>query len=224
MITRQRWLVFGIGFSALVALAALWRYSPLAAWAQLATVTEWAHQAGTRPWVPVLILAAYTPASITLFPRPLITLFSVLAFGPWLGFAFAFTGIMIAALATYAAGACWDVRKTLAPSAPLARLQALLQRRGVLAMSAIRFVPIAPFAVVNAVAGALRVRIWHFAAGSAIGILPGTATATVLGDRIAALLHAPDSFNVYIIAAAMLMLFGATLGVRRWLFGRWNAR
>ena len=34
---------------------------------------------------------------LTLFPRALITLFGVIAFGPWLGFAYAMSGILLAA-------------------------------------------------------------------------------------------------------------------------------
>ena len=36
--------------------------------------------------------------------RPLLTLITVVAFGPWLGFAYSMLGIMIAALATYYTG------------------------------------------------------------------------------------------------------------------------
>ena len=39
-----------------------------------------------------------------MFPRPLITLFAVIAFGPWLGFVYSMTGILLAALVTYYVG------------------------------------------------------------------------------------------------------------------------
>lgn len=222
--TQQRWFVLASLAGALVALAALWSHSPLAAWTQVSSVIAWARDAGAQPWVPVAVLAAYTPASMTLFPRPLITLFAVLAFGPWLGFLFAFTGIMIAALVTYAIGVLLDrerIRRLAGPR--LTRVRALLRRRGVLAMTAVRLVPIAPFAVVNVVAGALRIRLAHFAAGSALGILPGTAAATVLGEQITVALLAPQAINPYVIAAALFVLFGAAFVTRRWLVGRWKA-
>ena len=59
-----------------------------------------------------------------------------------------------------------------------------MRRRGVLAMTAVRLVPLAPFAVVNVVAGAIRMRLRHFMLGSALGILPGTLVATVFGDQL----------------------------------------
>jgi phospholipase D1/2 len=221
---RQRWAVIGL-VVALAALVAAWQVTPLAEWRELATITSWAQDSAIRSWLPILVLGAYTPASLTLFPRPLITLFAVVAFGPWLGFALAFTGIMIAAMATYALGRGLDPeRARLLDPEKLARLRAMLQRRGVLAVTAVRLVPIAPFAVVNAAAGALRVRVHHFAIGSALGILPGTATATVLGDRIAAALRSPEPLDLFLITAALLVLVAATLGARRWLARRWTPR
>ena len=39
-----------------------------------------------------------------MFPRPLITLAAVVAFGPWLGFLYALIGILVAAAVAYYAG------------------------------------------------------------------------------------------------------------------------
>ena len=87
-------LVLAVG-----ALAALWRYTPLAAWTDASQVTEWADAFSAVKWAPLLVLFAYTPASLVLFPRPIITLFAVIAFGIWGGFVLAFAGILIAAAA-----------------------------------------------------------------------------------------------------------------------------
>ena len=48
-------------------------------------------------------------------------------------------------------------------------------------MTAIRLVPVAPFVVVNLAAGAIRVRYWHFALGTVLGMLPGALVATTPG-------------------------------------------
>jgi phospholipase D1/2 len=222
---RRRWLLLGALIATLAALAVAWRHTALADWTQLASLAAWAHEPDARIWLPLLVLSAYTPASLTLFPRPVITLFAVATFGPWIGFALAFTGILLAALATYALGMRFDPeRARLLEGARAARLRALLQRQGVLAVTAVRLVPVAPFAVVNAAAGALRVRLHHFMLGSALGILPGTAMATVLGDRIAAVIRSPDPLNLFLIAAALCVLVGVTFGARRSIARRWMTR
>ena len=62
-------MAIGVGLM-LLAFAAVWRYTPLAAWADADQVIEWARHFSVYPWAPLVVMAAYTPASIVLFPRP----------------------------------------------------------------------------------------------------------------------------------------------------------
>jgi uncharacterized membrane protein YdjX (TVP38/TMEM64 family) len=82
-------------------------------------------------------------------------------------------------------------------------------------------VPLAPFAVVNMTAGAIRIRPLHFVVGTAVGILPGTLTATVFGDQLFAALRDPRLVDPLAVAAVVALgglLVAATWLVRRWLF------
>jgi phospholipase D1/2 len=215
---RPAWQTLLLTALGLLALAGLWRYTPLAQWADVHTVTNWANEFARRSWAPFVVLLAYTPASIVLFPRPLITLFAVIAFGAVFGFAFAFSGILLAALVTYAIGRRLDrfwVRRIAGRR--INRLTELMRKRGLLAVTAVRFVPIAPFAVVNVVAGAFRIRLRDFMGGSAIGILPGTLVATVFGDQLVTELRAPGSGNLVLIAVVLLFGALATWALRRWI-------
>lgn len=200
------------------ALTALWQFTPLAAFLQPDKITGWAEQFGHQWWAPLIVLLAYTPACMTMFPRPLITLFAVVAFGPWLGFVYAMLGIQVAAWTTYVAGRRLN-RGTVRRLAgrKLNAIIEVLRRRGLIAMTALRLVPLAPFAVEGLVAGAVRVKLWHFQLGTAIGILPGTLAATVFGDQLEALIEDRGSANYWLIGAAVLLLVVATWLVRRWL-------
>jgi len=217
---RPAWLVPAIVLFACALLTALWKYTPLAAWADADRVMGWAADFSQARWGPVLVLLAYTPASIVLFPRPLITLFAVAAFGAWHGFGYAFGGIMIAGLATYALGLRLDrqaVRRIA--RGRLNRLSQVMRRRGVVAMTAVRLVPVAPYAVVNVVAGAIRIQPLHFVIGTAIGILPGTLFATVFGDQLITGFRDPRSLNPWLIAA--LVAIAGVLAAATWFMRRW---
>lgn len=202
----------------LIALTAVWQFTPLAEYLDGNRITGWAREVGKTWWVPVLTLLAYTPASYVMFPRPLITLFAVIAYGPIWGFIIAMSGIQVAAWTTYVAG------KRLEPGtvrrmagAKLDKILQVLRRRGLIAMTALRLVPLAPFAVEGVVAGAIRMRMWEFLLGTAIGILPGTLTSTVFGDQLSAWLDDPARINYWAIAFVLFLLGGATWYVRRWL-------
>jgi uncharacterized membrane protein YdjX (TVP38/TMEM64 family) len=94
-----------------------------------------------------------------------------------------------------------------------------MRKRGLLAMTAVRLVPLAPFAVVNMMAGAIRIRPTHFVFGTALGILPGTLTATVLGDQLFAALRDPRL--IIPLAVAVVVALGALLAVATWMVRRW---
>lgn len=187
---RYTWLPIAVAAGVLAGLAALWRWTPLGAMASPERVLEWVAMAGDALWVIPALLAGYTVAAFLMFPRPLLTLFAVLAFGPWIGFGLAMTGMLFATLVTYLVGIRLDrhaVRRLAGRN--LNRVTDALRRRGVLAMTLVRLVPMAPFAVIGIVAGALRLRLRSLILGTALGTLPGTLLTTVAGDRIAALLR-----------------------------------
>src|SRR4030095_6288604 len=81
-------------------LFALWHFTPLVDYVSPERVFDWAETFGQQWWAPLVVIAAYTPACFTMFPRPLITLFAVIAFGPLLGFVAAMTGITLGSLRT----------------------------------------------------------------------------------------------------------------------------
>lgn len=90
---------------------------------------------------------------------------------------------------------------------------------GTLAMAAVRLVPLAPFAVVNVVAGAMGIRAGHFLAGTALGLLPGTLLATLFGTELTRGLRDPHSMDVGLCVGALATLLAAMWAVRRWLSG-----
>jgi uncharacterized membrane protein YdjX (TVP38/TMEM64 family) len=202
----------------LAGLFAAWRWTPLSEYVTPQAVATWATLLASEPAGPFIVIAAYTLATLTMFPRPLITLAAVLAFGPLKGFVFAMVGILGAALLTYSAGRALtrDAIRRLAGSR-LNRISRELRRRGLLSVVAVRLVPVAPFIVVNMVAGAARIRVRHYVLGTAIGILPGTLVATVFGGQLHGALRDPGSINYGLIGIVVAALLVGFFALRRWL-------
>jgi len=216
-IPRLSWIRLGAAAVAIAALALVWRHTPLAEVFTAENITAWAQDFAGRWWAPLVILFAYTPGSVVMFPRPLITLAAVVAFGPWLGFVYSMGGILIAAVAAYFAGRKMNrdtVRRVAGER--LNRLMNILRMRGLLAMTALRLVPLAPFAVESLLAGAIRIRLFDFTVGTFLGMLPGVLAATVFGDQLEAALTDPAQVNYPLLAAVVVLLAGASFFVRRW--------
>jgi phospholipase D1/2 len=201
-----------------LALTALWKYTPLATFLDSNHVTGWARRAGDEWWMPIVVILLYTPVAFTLFPRPLLTLFAVIAFGPLQGFVCAMLGIELSAWVSFMLGKAMNrnaVRRIAGTR--LNGILQILRRRGLLAMTALRVVPIAPFLVEGIVAGAARVKFSDFMIGTALGMLPGTLTSTVFGNQLQVWLEDPSRINYWVIAFVLLALGTASWLVRRWL-------
>ena len=208
----------------IAALFALWHFTPLADRVNGEAAVRLAHDFANRWWAPWVILLAYTPACFVMFPRPLITLAAVIAFGPWKGLALALTGITLAAVATYVAGMRMrrdTVRRLAGPK--LDRMIEVLKKHGLLALTLLRLVPLAPFAIEGIVAGAVRMKLWHLALGTLIGMLPGTLAATVFGHELEGMLLGEGPINWWLVGGAASLLAGGSWWVKRW-FGRMERR
>ena len=203
--SRARPLAIAGAVAAIASLALIWRYTPLADVITSENVIEFTQSFARYWWAPLVLMLAYTPASMVMFPRPLITMAIVVTFGPWEGFAYAMAGVLLAALVGYLLGRMVNrnrVRRIAGPR--LNRISTTLQDRGIVAVALVRFVPIAPYQVVNVVMGAMRVKPHDFIIGTFIGMLPGSLAATVLSDQVAVALRNPGNINGWVIAAAVL--------------------
>jgi phospholipase D1/2 len=206
---------------AIALLAAAWRWTPLADLVTPEAILEWTRTVGGRWWAPLVLIAAYTFGAVVLFPRPLLTLVSVLTFGVWLGLAYSTVGILIAALATYAAGRFMrreTVRRIAGERVESAARP--LKEHGVLAVFAANMAPTPPFAVQNMIAGAIRIRLWQFMLGTFIALVPGVLAWTVFGDQLTAALDDATDVSWWAVAAAMVLLAGFVYLARRWLRSR----
>lgn len=200
--------------------AGLWHFSPLAEAVTPDKAADLARDIGSRWWTPLIVLVAYTPASLILFPRPLITLFAVIALGAWAGALWALGGVLIAALFTYFSGRMMKkttVRKLAGDR--LDHVTKILKKKELLAITALRIVPVAPFAVIGLVAGAIRVKTLHYALGSLIGFMPGTITTVILGDQLETALRNPSEINYWLIVTVVCAFIAGILAVRYFVFG-----
>jgi uncharacterized membrane protein YdjX (TVP38/TMEM64 family) len=201
---------------AVAALSAMWRYTPLHDYLTPQRVFDWAQSFGERWWAPLAVIVAYSPACITMFPRPLITLFAVIAFGPWLGFAYGITGILLAAAMTYVAGARMPeatVRRLAGPR--LDGITEVLRRRGLIASFATHVVPVGPFAVVGFVSGNIGIKFFDYLAGTFLGMAPGALVTTVFGDQLQAALE-DSRINWWLVGGVAVVFAIMMVFVRRW--------
>jgi phospholipase D1/2 len=203
---------------AALGLAAAWRWTPLAQWLDLQTLEALAAQAREAPLTPMVVLAGFVAGSLLVIPLTLMTVVSVLVFGPWTGGLYALCGAWLGSIAGYGAGHLLgrDAIRRLAGSR-LNSLSRRLAKRGILTVIAVRLLPVAPFTVVNLVAGASHIRLRDFALGNAVGLLPGTLATAAFVDSVADAIRSPSVTELAVVGAIIGTILAAGWALRTWL-------
>lgn len=201
----------------LAALAAVWRWTPLSQWLDTGNLQAIMTQVSQSPLALLAVPATYVVAGLISVPLTLLVIVTTLVFGPWTGFLYAMFGALLSALCNFLLGrrlASGLVRR-LAGSR-LNQLSEKLGRRGILTIVTLRLVPVAPYGVVNLVAGATHVRVRDFLLGSLIGLTPGLLGIAVFSHQVAATVRKPE-LGAFVVLAAVV----GALAVGAWMLYRW---
>jgi phospholipase D1/2 len=132
------------------------------------------------------------------------------------------SGTIASAVVTYSVGVALGSQGMQNISGPrFNRVRRSIVRRGVLAVAAIRLVPIAPFTVVNLVAGASRIPFADYLFGTIIGMAPGLILMSALGYQIWTIVTEPTLANVLLFVLAVVAWLAASIGAQA-LVLRWR--
>jgi len=190
-----------------IALTLAWRYTDLSEVVTVEAVLGWIEAFRGKAWAPFALALAYTPASVVMFPRPLLTLAAVVAFGPWKGFAVAMSGILVNALVGYYLGRQLDEKRVKRWGGPrFGRVAKALKKEGFVPVMLVGLLPVAPFFAEMLAFGALRLKLRHVLPGVALANLPGTLMTTVLSDQVAAVLAHDRTLEPWIVVAGVAVM------------------
>jgi uncharacterized membrane protein YdjX (TVP38/TMEM64 family) len=212
---RAPLLKIGLAAALILALALAWYATPLAQWAEPNAVRASLAELGQSPWAPVLVVTTFVAAGFLAFPVTVLIAATAAAFGAWPGLPYATIGVLASAAITYAVGAKLGkqaLRSVLGPR--LNRVRRKIARQGVLAVATIRLVPLAPFTVVNLVAGASAIRPLDFIAGTILGMAPGLIALSLLGHHVMRIFANPTATEIALLVAAVAAWIGVSVGLQ----------
>lgn len=201
-----------------LALAAAWTWTPLREWARPSELLDLAAPLRDHVWGPILWVPVFALISLTLFPVTLLVIVSVMLFGTWLGFITAMAGSLLGSAAAWGLGRALlgDTVRRLAGKR-LDKLAHNMASRGWLAIVAVRMVPLAPFAIVNLVAGSARIRLRDFLIGTLLGMAPGILGLALAADSVVAAAKDPSPGRIGIALSVVVVAVSAMLGLARLL-------
>ncbi len=201
----------------IVVLALAWSFSSLREWLDVDRIVAALRQLASGYGLPVAALA-FSAALTLAVPLTFLTLVVVVAFGPVSGFVCAMLGAQVGAVFSYALGAMLgrDIVRKLGGTR-VNHISQKLADRGLLAVVAVRMVPVAPFAVVNMIAGASHIRLRGLLLGTLLGMAPGTLGIALFMETILDAMRKPSAASGFAVVIALALITAGIWLARAWL-------
>ncbi|HVE48388.1 MAG TPA: VTT domain-containing protein [Casimicrobiaceae bacterium] len=206
--TRQRVFMLVGALLLIGVLAMVWRSAAVREWIDVGQIVAESKGFSRSPLSVVAALGAFIVGGLVLFPVTILIAATVLVFGPIEGALYALVGALLSAASTYALGRWLGRDRVRSLAGPrLNKLSRRLAKRGLLAMTLVRLLPVAPFSIVNGVAGASHISWRDFLLGTVLGMAPGIALTAAFIDRAVAVVREPGADTVAVLIAIAVLAF-----------------
>lgn len=213
---NKQWRIGVAGLLVVVLLTVIWQFTPLGEWLNKENLQSAAEMIKQQPLAPLMILLVFGLCSLLAVPVSLLIIATVLTFGPWAGSAYALAGSLLGGMLGFLVGHLLG-RGGVSRLAGqrINRISRRLGEQGLLAVITVRIVPVAPFTVINMVAGASHIKLRDFFWGTLLGMLPAIVALSAFADSLVATLEQPEPQQLAILAAVILAVILMTLGLKK---------
>lgn len=199
----------------LASLALVWRYTPLGNFADPEQLKPWLAKIADNEWAVLIVPLLYVAGALVIFPVTVLIAATALLFDPLLAFGVACAGALAAASVTYGIGAlCGKQFLRDLMGQRINRVSRALAKQGVLSVMAIRLVPIAPFSIINLVAGVSHIGFVPYLLGTILGMVPGIIIFTALGHRLRQMITDPSTGDVAILIGIIIAWIAMSVGLQ----------
>jgi phospholipase D1/2 len=211
--TRTLAIILVIG--TLSALALAWRYTPLRDYVNAESLAQASEGFAQSPFAPLVVFVAFFVGGLIMVPVTVMIAATGIVFGPLLGFFYALVGETLAAVGVYFLGRKLG-RATVRRIAGkrINELSRRIAKRGLIAVVVVRALPVAPFTIINLIAGASHISFRDFLLGTIIGMAPGTLVLVLFVDRIVAAVREPGPLTFTLLALIAGIALGGALALR----------
>lgn len=183
----------------MIAITAVWKMTSLAEYLSPSAFAESMESFRASGLGGLAVIGLFIVGGLLVFPVTAMILATAIVFGPWYGFAYATTGALTSASVSYFLG--WAIGKKFLRRFMGDRVRKVSRRlgdKGVVAVTALRIIPTAPFTFINIMAGASHIRFTDYLIGTVLGMVPGIAVLSITGERIEKVFQDPTVLNVSI--------------------------
>lgn len=202
-------ILFLIVFAAVVLLGA---YSQ---WVDPDRIGAFLEMSRGTAWAFPLVCIVYVIGGLVMFPVTVLSLITAAVFGPLWGPLYAMGGALLSAAVLFGIGhfaGLKGLRRLIGEKAR--KIDAKLQDKGIFGMVTVRLVPIAPYSLVNLVAGISSIRFTDYMIGTFLGLLPGLIAKGFVGDALVQAFVNPSKGTYAYVGAGLLFWIALAWGTQ----------
>jgi uncharacterized membrane protein YdjX (TVP38/TMEM64 family) len=181
-------------------------------------VEAWMGAGAHGPWALPAAVAGFSVLAFLGVPQFMLVAAAVVAFGPWLGFAYSWLGNLVSSVIGFYAGRKIGARVLREHAGQGVRdFVDMIGRNGFWASLVVRLVPSAPFVVVNMAAGVTPMPVVQFIGGTALGSIPKIGLVAYAGNSAIHAMNGGGPSRWVKLAAVAALWLGMALAARAWL-------
>jgi len=216
---KKQIIIAALVLLAVIAMTALWKWTPLNDWLTAENLQQLIETLNDYPFTPLIVITGFAIAGLFAVPLTLLVVAVAISFGAWPGSIYAILGSMLSAILGYIVGE-WLGRRSVSQMAgsKLNRLSKRLANHGVMAVITVRIIPVAPFVLINLVAGASHIKLRDFIWGTLLGMLPGILAITVFANSLLRVVQQPEPLEITIFVLVVLGIVSLMYGFKILLY------
>lgn len=218
---RRRTIMIGLGVLVLAILGGLMYWASQAIpWLNADSINAFLEESrGTYFALPTVLLV-YVVGGILFFPVTVLSIAVAAVFGPIWGPIYGILGALLSSATMFGVGKLLGnagLKKIGGPK--VEALDQKLKSSGIVGVAAIRMLPIAPFSLVNLVAGISSIGIFQFLVGTFLGMFPPMIAKGLVGDSITQIFRNPSVETISYLAGGIVLWGLMIWGSQK--FARW---
>lgn len=196
----------------------------LSPWFSVDSVRSLLENSRGTEWALLSVVALYAIGGVLFFPVTMLSLGVAAVFGPVWGPVYGMVGALVsAALLFYAGKVMGDMGVRKLGGHKVQRIDEKFSRSGVVGVAALRLLPIAPYSLVNLIAGISSIRLSVFLWGTFLGMAPPMIAKGLVGDSLAKIFLDPSAETIIYLLCGIVVWVGV-VAASQYLAKQWQNR
>jgi len=196
--------LFGTALGLLLLLLAVWNVIPFF---EASELKDFFLRYENQKMQPMWVLFIFTVGGLLFVPVNILILATASLFSFVPAFLIAILGSLLNASVSYAVGNFLG-KKTIQKFFfhRVNRLAKRMEQKGVFPIVIIRLLPIAPYSIVNFIAGAFKISFKNYLLGTCIGMMPGTIFLILFQRSLLDMIRSPSGWNIALFSSVTLCI------------------